>query len=229
VLIPVNYWLGERTLELGYPWITPGSIDALDTLLQPNHRVLEFGSGGSTLYFGRRAASVLSFETVPDWAASVRDAVRQQSIEGVEVCDVSSIDECRAVIGGRRFDVVLVDANDLARHELVTVARAVVDPGGMVIIDNYNSMGTQSIDPRLFRGWTVASFNDEHWRGDGTRIYLDGVHDGFDRVRMAPWAMTRNVVYRVGKVASPRSKRLVPLRLKTWLYRHVVEGSRARR
>ena len=63
--IPIKYWLG--------------AIYELDILLCPSDCVLEFGSGGSTLFFARRCHEVYSYETDIDWHNSVRDILNRDT------------------------------------------------------------------------------------------------------------------------------------------------------
>ncbi|MEA2488493.1 MAG: hypothetical protein QOH21_285, partial [Acidobacteriota bacterium] len=56
------------------PWMTFGAIDFLDGYLQPGMRVFEYGSGGSTLFYLRHGASVVSVEHDAEWGDVVRGA-----------------------------------------------------------------------------------------------------------------------------------------------------------
>lgn len=45
---------GEDTLKIGYPWLTYGAIIALEAIVNKRMRVLEFGSGGSTIFWAKK-------------------------------------------------------------------------------------------------------------------------------------------------------------------------------
>jgi hypothetical protein len=79
LLIPANYWEGQNTLELEYPWLTPESAQVLVYFLKEHHTVLEFGSGGSTLFFSKRVKNVLSLETMPTWYEKVQKKLIEKS------------------------------------------------------------------------------------------------------------------------------------------------------
>ena len=49
---------GEDTLKIGYPWLTYGAVIALEEVIKPDFKILEFGSGGSTFFFANNAESV---------------------------------------------------------------------------------------------------------------------------------------------------------------------------
>ena len=186
-MIPADYWNGHDTLELEYPWLVPGAIVALDSFLLPTHRVLEFGCGGSTLFFARRCESVLGFESKTEWAAAVQARADSRGVVNTEVRVAQTVDECAAVIGDRTFDVVLVDSDDIPRLELAKRLKPRVAQGGCMILDNYDSLGTEGLDPSFFRGWTEGTFDDPHWLGRGTRIYLNGAREGFRPIDASLW------------------------------------------
>jgi hypothetical protein len=56
------------------PWMVFAAIDRLRRHLRPDMRVFEWGSGGSTLFFARRAGQVIAVEHDEKWAAQVREA-----------------------------------------------------------------------------------------------------------------------------------------------------------
>ena len=59
VRIPENYVSGGFAMEYEVPWMPPGAVRKLDELVRPDARVIEVGTGGSSLFFGRRAQAVL--------------------------------------------------------------------------------------------------------------------------------------------------------------------------
>lgn len=53
--------------EVGLPWIAQGALEHLDSYLDGSMTVLEFGCGGSTLYFSRKVGTVISIEDNQKW------------------------------------------------------------------------------------------------------------------------------------------------------------------
>lgn len=49
------------------PWLTYPAIEFLTSTVRPEWRVFEFGSGSSTIWWGRRVAQVLSVDHDPAW------------------------------------------------------------------------------------------------------------------------------------------------------------------
>lgn len=90
-------WLGPwaRSLRKGAtsvrdesPWMTFSAIAHLDRHLGQlggKGRVFEWGSGGSTLFFARRAAEVIAVENDGDWAEKVRAACAERQLSHATV------------------------------------------------------------------------------------------------------------------------------------------------
>ena len=55
---------GKTPLDLEVPWFSYAAIDFLETFLQPNMNVCEYGSGGSTVFFRRPLSTHEAFRFV---------------------------------------------------------------------------------------------------------------------------------------------------------------------
>lgn len=64
--LKLNYTLLRRR-RADSPWLAQGAILFLDQYLTKEMRVLEYGSGYSTIYFASRVAFVVSFEHYKEW------------------------------------------------------------------------------------------------------------------------------------------------------------------
>lgn len=99
-------------------------------------RILEFGSGNSTLWWLGRGNSVVSLETSPEWAERVLESVGETS-ERLDLV-VGEIDNCTSgpvndLIG--LFDVVVIDHSG----DRVSAVKSAVDrlsERGMLLLDN---------------------------------------------------------------------------------------------
>jgi hypothetical protein len=58
------------------PWMTYPAIAALQRIIRPDMHVFEFGSGGSTVWWGQHVAKVVAVEHDPDWARQVAKQIR---------------------------------------------------------------------------------------------------------------------------------------------------------
>lgn len=79
------------------PWYTYSSIDFLEDLLQPQWKVFEYGTGGSTLFYADRCAEVHTIEHDSSWWKQITEKNNKADIqliardapliEGAEVID----------------------------------------------------------------------------------------------------------------------------------------------
>lgn len=146
-------------VSLDVPWWTYGAIDAVSahlTALDGTARVFEYGSGASSVWLGRRAASVHTVEHHEGFAevmvgviadAGLGDVVRLHVVPPVAsshpvvpstrrgedgrdyAAYVASIDDVEG-----EFDLVVVDGR--ARGACLTQAVRRLAPGGMVLFDD---------------------------------------------------------------------------------------------
>lgn len=128
---------GRGTMELRLPWLPFRLIDELAVRLGPGSRVLEYGGGGSTLWFLDRGASVVTVEHHAEWAQLLRDHVTggdwtllERSADRDYAAYVSAVDD----YPDDHFDVVLVDGRERGRCALA--ARTKVRPGGLLVFDD---------------------------------------------------------------------------------------------
>ena len=156
-----------RSTENGYlldapsPWLTFDAIDALDAYLRPGMTVFEYGSGGSTLYWAKKGATVVSVEHDPLWFGVLQG--RLASVRGVDYRLVepepgklgddpgdpgayTSDDDRYRESNFRRyvmqidqfpentFDLVSIDGR--ARPSCIVHAAPKVKPGGLLVLDN---------------------------------------------------------------------------------------------
>jgi hypothetical protein len=59
-------------------WINYKALSFLNTYLKPNHKVFEFGGGGSTLFFCKRAGEVVTVENDPEWFEILKKTVENK-------------------------------------------------------------------------------------------------------------------------------------------------------
>lgn len=150
------------------PWVAPAAVRFLRARLRRDHFVLEWGSGGSTLWFASRAARVLSIESDPRWFESVSKRVRDRGLHNVEVryCPWSQSqyppgdfragadsDYVRTVhdLPADSCDWVIVDG--VWREACTIEALPKVKPGGYLLIDNTNYRPLR--DWRVPEGWPM--------------------------------------------------------------------------
>ncbi|HEY1982263.1 MAG TPA: hypothetical protein VGH13_19490 [Xanthobacteraceae bacterium] len=122
------------------PWYTYPALDFLSQRDFTCRQVLEFGGGQSTLWWSKRAQSVLTVEENADWFASLRRRRVGGNVSLHHVpadLDTRSIAAVKAVLDASpvtKFDVIIVDGH--LRKELTGLAFDYLAPGGAIVIDN---------------------------------------------------------------------------------------------
>lgn len=186
VKIPTNPLDGVENLELGCPWITPESCHKLESLIRPTDDVLEFGCGGSTVFFSQLAKSVLSFESNIEWCNKVDKAVKEKDkvsiipyknaavlkvvLKTVATClDVILIDSAWAVINR---DDILQELNKLGFTPRVIVIDNYASKIGSPRSWNLNHEDFATMFP-IVKDMIVETFDYQGWGGKGTRIYYE--------------------------------------------------------
>jgi len=72
---------GRGTMADQQPWLSYAAIDHLDRFTKKDMRVFEYGGGGSTLYFTKRVAEVVTVEHHPEWFAKLADDFAARGIQ----------------------------------------------------------------------------------------------------------------------------------------------------
>lgn len=161
---------GRFTMEIGYPWLAYGAIIALEQIVEKSYSILEFGSGGSTVFFANRAKDVRSIETSPIWYDKVK-AVMDEKHPNVSL-SLNTMDTIRQFLTNEpdgKYDLILVDSDPLQtnRLEIATLAAAKLKSRGWVVLDNYGKRKLYKFYPA---GWELFTFDTFNYSGNGTRI-----------------------------------------------------------
>jgi len=186
---------GHGTLAFGYPWLSIGAIVAIEYTIfstsarvgdayhtSPPKQVLEFGSGGSTIFFAHKAEHVTSIETDANWAPRTLEALEKHGVKDkvtLHVCSNAESEKLVASFQDGFFDLLLVDhAADntvlgrgakraFSRKPLAEIGVKKLASNGWVVVDNYSVHGLQAFD---WTGWSVWIFDDMQYSGRGTLI-----------------------------------------------------------
>lgn len=186
ISFPKQYWLGAETLQRKIPWWTPESVIFVDAILNSDDVVVEYGSGGSSLFFAKRCKKVLSFETNPQWAQAVQSAYENLGFNNISLTVVNTYEDVNKNIDNL-IDlptVICVDSDDIFNRDYIQDRLLLRFAGSirLVIVDNYaetmlfprtGNMDASEFIEELPEGfWSYAIFNDAHWRGNGTRVFI---------------------------------------------------------
>ena len=137
-----------NTIPPGVPWLTDGAIAAMDDYLTPEMNVLEFGAGGSTVWFSKRCRVVPVGHDRKGFDSNANDTNTSNSQQ--IVCPRPYCDVCDRWEDGA-FDLVLVDGRD--RVLCAEKALRLIKPGGLLVVDNYERRHYRDIGNVLCRDW----------------------------------------------------------------------------
>ena len=161
---PIQYWRAirgwvfkpkPRPLAEGKPWMCRPAVDQLDKLVVPGMRILEWGSGGSTVFFAERGAHVICIEHDPSWAKLVQSELARRKL-GAQVkihqLDLAAdyVDVVDQLAGS--FDLVIVDGR--RRVECVGKAHHRVVSGGWLVLDDSDRQAYSPAVEQL-SGWRM--------------------------------------------------------------------------
>lgn len=125
-----------------FPWFTHGALDVIDSWYLPDKKVLEYGSGSSTVWFAVKAKEVVSIEANSEWYGKVVQELNQHNLfhkvnlllRQVNEGDQTKIDYYTAIPEGFSPDIVVVDG--ILRYECILKALTLPRPLTL-IIDNW--------------------------------------------------------------------------------------------
>ncbi|MFL6210392.1 MAG: O-methyltransferase [Pyrinomonadaceae bacterium] len=115
------------------PWLSFQVISRLEQILTPQAKVLEFGSGNSSLWLVERCGLLVTIDNDPEWHQWLAARLQAPNVEArlrVERDDYLNVDD----YPDKFFDLVIVDGRwrDLSAERALRKVR----PGGYVYIDN---------------------------------------------------------------------------------------------
>ncbi len=151
-----NWTVGKRP---ALPWISYDAQRAIASRLHRESRVLEFGSGMSTVWFASRAGQVVAIESDETWARRVEELCSRQGLSNVRVhLATTREDYVRVPTDLRRagFDLVLIDG--YWRSECVPAAIQATSADGAIYLDNADGY-PEPLD--LLREWAVKTNREE--------------------------------------------------------------------
>ncbi len=168
--MPISAWLRLPAAHLRNrlgrtperPWIVPAAIGWLGRRMRRSWRVLELGSGRSTVWLAKRSASVLAFEDDEHWLERARHQFAEAGVANVELRGLpverfaAEVEE----LPDQEFDLVVVDfleSPQADRVDAVRVGRSKVKPGGYLLLDDSDRPAYAEAF-ELLEGWRQRRF-----------------------------------------------------------------------
>lgn len=163
----------------GQPWLPYELIDWLDEFCEPKHRVFEYGSGNSTLFFAERVHTIYSIEHDPDWYQKMlehiagKENVELTLKEPIQTKLTPEVRSEKSPYQGMDFydyvhtiedpsdgpyNLVLVDGR--ARSDCALLAMKHVADGGVLILDDAQRPRYKSARRKLTQHWQPPEVYD---------------------------------------------------------------------
>ncbi len=121
------------------PWIGYGAIKVLKKFLTKKSRVLEFGSGMSTIWYAKHGGEVFSVENDPMWYAIILNRLKNKNIKNVNYQLLRTKNYINFMKKEKRgFDLIVIDGMD--RDKCAKNAIKLIRPGGIIYLDNSDSL-----------------------------------------------------------------------------------------
>lgn len=122
------------------PWFSYPCVHLLQASDLTGRRVLEFGSGQSTLWWARHASSVLAFDDNPEWAERVATHLRPpNAVHLVPPEWGRARNQVQEAVGSNDFDIVVIDG--MERSSLLPYAADRLRIDGCIVFDNSRWLG----------------------------------------------------------------------------------------
>lgn len=161
----------DKTGAPDEPWLTRDAITFLGEKVHDGMRVLEYGSGASTIWFAKRAAQVDAIEHDYSWYQRVACAISNDRIQNAMIHSISDANDFedyvqlgrRLCIGRDGFDLIVVDGR--RRVRCIKAVAEFVRPGGMIVLDNAERPHYQEAQDFL-SSWFVKRTSNGLWRTD---------------------------------------------------------------
>ena|SRR3990167_7073207 len=145
----------QRALPLrDTPWLTNQAKDFLVEWFKDKKdpKVLEFGAGGSTIWFSKRTKNLTTIESQADWFGHAKDNLDSQkecnSVD-LRLIPMDYYQVCNE-LDNESFDLVLIDAR--YRVKCIEASRCLLKPGGILMLDNADRCKYSVLDS-LMEGW----------------------------------------------------------------------------
>ena len=144
-----NIFHKRSPLDLGLPWISYNAIEEVKSHLTKTSKVLEFGSGGSTIFFSGLVSQVVSVENNSDWINFLISEIKNKSIDNVELISCSydhrstgsfyNSDYAQKVLDDY-YDTILIDCKEVSNYEArpycFKLSEHSVKQNGIIILDD---------------------------------------------------------------------------------------------
>ena len=158
------------------PWIPDLALGYLNGILDNNMSVFEYGSGGSTIYFGNHAKNIVSIEHSLEWYQEIKpriaanaeyrliepkkDAIGDDKSNPNHYTSNPLMADFRNYVSAiddyDNFDIIFIDGR--SRSSCLKHSANKIKSGGWIILDNADRDYYLSQTHHLFDEWETVTF-----------------------------------------------------------------------
>lgn len=135
------------------PWMPFSAIKEFEQLIKPTWKVVEVGSGMSTIWFASRCSQIISIEASEDWYEKLSEIVKQEGFKNIDLRYEWMSDRMSdfSEHPDKSLDLVIVDGGP--REECVQNALSKVKPGGYIYVDNIDNQALVGNAEQILLKW----------------------------------------------------------------------------
>lgn len=188
--LPDNYNFvspGLSSIEHECPWMTPESIHFLDTHLKSSYKILEIGSGGSTLFFARRCDTVVAYELDEQYYHVINEAISTRNLKykvDLHLVPPQDLMHTLESLSGS-FDVISIDHGvHLPNRSDCLDAVMHMWTGKILVMDNWAKRKAWPKHKGKTPEWYIKNypvcegcdfheFGYDGWAGKGTKVIIN--------------------------------------------------------
>ena len=142
----------EQYIQNPKPWMNDAAVEYYASILKPKMRILEFGSGYSTIWLEKfDPTNLVSYEHDEQWAEALQPYL--------ELCDITCIDEypmsLMNVWKPQTFDIVIIDGINRLKCLYWVLEHDLLAEGGTIIYDDMHRRFSQ-----LEGKWSQEEYQD---------------------------------------------------------------------
>ena len=123
-------------------WLGNSANKWLATQVNKNWEVLEFGGGGSTLYFSDNCKLVHTIESDKEWIKTIKNNLRKKNVFFINKPK-------------QKYDLILIDNTD-DRIKHFELAKTYLKKNGIIIFDNIDRFKLKETPSILFKDYAIA-------------------------------------------------------------------------
>lgn len=140
------------------PWVTYSFIDFIKDRISDQHLIFEYGSGSSTLFYAKRAKSVVSVEHDQAWLDKISAQKPFNSEMIFSAMEPNGAYSKMPLSTGKQFDIIIVDGRDRVNC-CINALPALSKQGVLVLDDSERDFYRPAIDFLTKAGFRELSFS----------------------------------------------------------------------